>query len=92
MRNDWGYIVLGCGKYLVAPNVQEMWIARKKKTILMLSLVLNYGVASFLSWSKFIYNPKMGFMRVRGYMTSITSFRMWTPWLGVDKLANTYLH
>jgi hypothetical protein len=27
---------------------------------------VNYGVTSFLSWAKSIYNPKMGITRIRG--------------------------
>lgn len=38
---------------------------------------MNYGVASFIGWSKFIYNSKMGITRIRG------SRRLLPPFEGV---------
>jgi hypothetical protein len=36
---------------------------------------VNYGVASFSSWSKSICNPKIGGTRIRGSPKTIASFR-----------------
>jgi hypothetical protein len=35
---------------------------------------MNYGVASFLSWSKSICNPEIGIIEIRGPLRSNASF------------------
>jgi hypothetical protein len=53
---------------------------------------VKYGVdASFSSWSKPICNPDTCITRIRMLPKNTASFQRWTPWMGTDKPANTYL-
>jgi hypothetical protein len=52
---------------------------------------MNYGVASFSSWSKSTCNPKTGLVRIRGSPKTTASIWRWTPWKSTDKPVGTYL-
>ena len=47
------------------------------------AIVVNYGVASFLSWSKSIRNPQTCIPRIK--------IQRWNLKTAIDKLANIYL-
>lgn len=51
------------------------WLEGKKNDSDVATSV-NYGVESLSNWFKFICNPKMGIMRIRGPSTNTTSFEV----------------
>ena len=62
---------------------------KERKTTWMLPPV--YIIAAFLRWWKSICIPEMGVTRIRGPLKTTASFQRWTPQMGVDKPAGTYL-
>ena len=52
---------------------------------------VNYGVASFSSWSKSGCNLDTGIMRIIEPPTTAAFYQRLTPWMGADKPAGTYL-
>ena len=45
---------------------KQFTLPKRKKDDSNIATILNYDVASSLSWSKFICNPEMGITRVKG--------------------------
>ena len=72
-------------------NVCLLAIAWERKTTLMLSLCVKYGVASFSSCSKSICNEETGTTRIRrGLMNDGAVFRAWTPLASVHKTIDNW--
>jgi hypothetical protein len=52
---------------------------------------MNYGVASFMSWSKSSWNLETSIMKIKEPPTTTTFFWRWTPCMGADKPIETCL-
>ena len=80
-------------------SVLSTWVDGSLQELLMrsdglnadIATSVNYGVASFLNWSLSICNCGIYITRIRRPLMIVVSFRRWTSWIGVDKLAHTYL-
>ena len=65
---------------------------KEKKDNSNIATSVNYGVASFSSWSKCICNTETGIIRNREPSTTTASFQRWTPWTSTNKLAGPGSH
>ena len=81
-----GFPIWLCHAFFTSESQNSMLTKkeRKKERWLWCCTVVNYGVATSLSWSKSICNLKRCLTRIRGASKTNASFERWTPWTGAD--------